>query len=540
MTKNHKAFVALLFLIPLAIALWVWHSALSFVPVPWPDDSAFYFVAKEFFHWPPRWVMLPQAPFEPTYALFNFNTMPLYPILIGLGRLIGIDGSHALKLWPLTAWALSGGILCAWIYRAGLPFLAAALLALTFSLDPAMRWASVLIRPESFIGLCGIILILGLTLGFPKRWEPKKFWDPVSALLAIAAYTHFNAIHLVFPVILALLFKPRRLLSAGMKTLLYLSPWILVIAWHWKLFIHQMTTQWGRLAVRNDWLDTPAKAISGLFQSMGSPEPWPLVLHWAAIGLWLLIAAALLFGLILPVVNFFEKKQEKLSLVPSAAWVLGALWLWTSKPEVWFTYFIHAAIWCFVGLAALKAWKAWQTGIASGKTSFVGLISLVALITVIFGTVDLSQAARLGNSHSWHWSTYHDFVDCVDTRLTQYEKNLHARSFSVWCPTFPDITIELSRRHPDWQLTRTNDFASRADLAIQHGNHVDAVVVSETINWLERDIAAPAEAHPEIISTWMTWRQYFLNRLWTEAGWKPNRYVCQKGRWQAFIFMNPE
>src|SRR4051812_10991161 len=86
-------------LIPVFCALYVWASALSFVPVPWPDDSAFYFVAKELFKWPPRWVMLPQAPFEPTYRIFNFNTMPLYPILIGIGRWIGIDGSHALKLW---------------------------------------------------------------------------------------------------------------------------------------------------------------------------------------------------------------------------------------------------------------------------------------------------------------------------------------------------------------------------------------------------------------------------------------------------------
>src|SRR4051812_39053313 len=53
-----------LFCIPILCALGVWFSSLAFVPVPWPDDSAFYFVAKELFKWPPRWVMLPQAPFE--------------------------------------------------------------------------------------------------------------------------------------------------------------------------------------------------------------------------------------------------------------------------------------------------------------------------------------------------------------------------------------------------------------------------------------------------------------------------------------------
>src|ERR1700739_152895 len=105
--------------IPICIALWVWLSALAFVPVPWPDDSAFYFVAHELFKWPPRWVMLPQAPFEPTYRIFNFNTMPLYPLLVGLGRFVGIDGSHALKLWPLAAWAATGCLLSASLARAG-------------------------------------------------------------------------------------------------------------------------------------------------------------------------------------------------------------------------------------------------------------------------------------------------------------------------------------------------------------------------------------------------------------------------------------
>ena len=70
-----------------------WFSRLSIIPVPWPDDSAFYLVAKDLFSWPPRWVMLSQAPWEPSYAEWNFNTMPLFPILLGIGRAVGISGS---------------------------------------------------------------------------------------------------------------------------------------------------------------------------------------------------------------------------------------------------------------------------------------------------------------------------------------------------------------------------------------------------------------------------------------------------------------
>ena len=86
--------------------LWIFLSSLSFVPVPWPDDSAFYFPAKDLFAWPPRWVMIPQAPFEPSYRIWNFNTMPLFPVIIGLLRTIGISGSHGLKILPLGGWLL--------------------------------------------------------------------------------------------------------------------------------------------------------------------------------------------------------------------------------------------------------------------------------------------------------------------------------------------------------------------------------------------------------------------------------------------------
>ena len=151
-------------LIPLAAAI-SWLTPASFIPVPWPDDSAFYFVARELFRWPPRWVMLPQAPFEPTYRIFNFNTMPLYPILIGLGRWFGIDGIFALKLWPLGAYAASGAWLVWRLGRAGMGPIAGAAVSLAFALDPSLHWASVLARPESLIGLFGMALVLRLTFG---------------------------------------------------------------------------------------------------------------------------------------------------------------------------------------------------------------------------------------------------------------------------------------------------------------------------------------------------------------------------------------
>jgi hypothetical protein len=539
--------------IPVLAALWVWFSSLSFVPVPWPDDSAFYFVAKDFFHWPPRWVMLPQAPFEPSYRIFNFNTMPLYPVIIGLGRFIGIDGSWAIKFWPLAAWAASGSLLVGFLYRAGLPALLCAVIAAAMGLDPTLRWASVLVRPESLIGLFGVWIVMDLSLG---TWQKRKH-DWIALFLAGAAYAHFNAVHLVYAVLFAWIRKPRQLIKTGLTTAAYLAPWGVLALLKWKLFIRQMSTQWTRLAVHNGWLDSPSSAINGIFQALGSPEPWPPVIQWAAVGIWLLIVSAVFFGLFLPLTQWAIRllphsdtdtatasvtDSAPPSLAPAAGWVIGAFWVWNSKPEVWFTYYLHLAVWVFAGIAMLKSWKHWQTN----KNSLQELIPLVAVgylvaaMTGIFGFVDVSQAQRLASTKTWKWPVYYHFIDCIDHQLVQLESQLGSpKPFRVWDPTFPDVTIELSRRHPDWEFTRTNDFWERNHLAIQHGREVQAVVVPETLGWSEREIDTPMREHPEVTSIWMTWNAYFLNQLWKEPGWKVNRHLCQTGRWQAFIFMEP-
>jgi len=525
----------LLTLIVPAFVAFVWLSPLSFVPVPWPDDSAFYFVAHELFKWPPRWVMLPQAPFEPTYAIFNFNTMPLYPILIGLGRLVGIDGSYLIKFWPLAAWAVLGVSISLVILRR-LPGILVPLLLITpFALDPAIGWASVLVRPESLIAFFGLLLVTGLSFGFPERFKPRKLWDPVAFLLAIAAYAHFNAIHLLFPVVAVFITAPKRLVSIAWKALLYLAPWLLLVLWHFDLFVKQMKTQWSRLSIKNTWLDSFSGALTDLFQQLGNPELWPPIIYWVSLAIWLLI----IFAVVILVLTLVQKlilsrkytTSELEKLAPSAAWVVGAVWLWDSKPEAWFVYYIHVAVWTFAAVLSIWLFQKRRLKLHYLLTGF-----LVPIIT-IFLIVDVSHAIKLGKSDSWKWSTYYDFVDCVDNKLTELEAKLKPAEFKVWCPTFPDITIELSRRHPNWQLTRTNDFVEREALALDHGRNVEAVVVTETLGWSERNLSAPAEEYPEIKSIWMTWKPYFLYKLWTEKGWKPNRFICQRGRWQAFMFM---
>jgi hypothetical protein len=543
--------------LPALAALWVWFSPLSFVPVPWPDDSAFYFVARELFRWPPRWVMLPQAPFEPTYRIWNFNTMPLYPLLIGLVRLVGIDGIWALKILPLGFWAASGVVLTWRLLRAGLPWLFALAISLVFAMDPTLRWGSVLVRPESLIGLFGMLIVLDLSL--PPQGETKPTtWrnDKIAILLALAAYAHFNAVHLVFPVLVAYVLRPKRILQIAGHTTLYLVPWLLTVFWHFKLFLYQMDVQWYRLSVPNLWLASFQSAITGMFQSLGSPEPWRPELFWASYWLWALIFIAALWPAYLLLSYRKAPAQSNVRLAPAAAWVLSAFWLWNSKPEVWFTYYLHESIWCFCGVLFLSLWSLWKSADEAQTVQTRGrkpadwirpslaiarwtLFAFTSACALLFLAINLLQAESLGAGQTWNWTAYHDFIDCIDRQLIQVEADKKDKKapLEVWDPTFPDVTVELSRRHPAWDLTRTNDFGNRWDLAYQHGNNVDAVVITEMLNWPERQIDSPMDEHPEIQSVWMNWKDYPLHNFLNNPSWKLNRHLCQVGRWQSFIYI---
>ncbi len=539
-TDKKRLKTALIALVPVLAALVVWLSPLAFVPVPWPDDSAFYFVADQLFSWPPRWVMLPQAPFEPSYTQWNFNTMPLFPVLIGIGKFFGINGSFSLKIWPLAAWAAGGALLIVTLARSGLRARWLWLLALAWALDPALRWSSVLVRPESLIALFGVTLVAGLTLGFPRKWEPRRLWDPIAALLALGAYTHFNAIHLVFPVILAFALKPGRLLKIGALTTLYVSPWIVTVLWHWDLFERQMQMQWRRLAVPNSWLESPKNALTALFENMGSPYPWDDAIRWSAAALWIFIAASLVTLLwdlgsqillrLRPSQHSTRLLEKQISLIPASGWILGSVWLFDSKPEVWFTHYIHAALWTWAGFFILGTRLRWARP---------AIAAVFMVILAGFVKTNAVQWSQLWNDTTWRWSTYEAFVDCVDGQLSDLDRRLgHSKPLRVWCPTAPDITIELSRRHPEWEFTRTCDFSDRWGLAIRHGKEVEAVVVTESYSKIARDIEGPAANYPEVQSLWLNWKDYFLNKLYVDLKWKPRRSLCQRGKWQAFIFTN--
>lgn len=548
--------------IPFFAWMFVWFSVLSFVPVPWPDDSAFYFVAHDFFQWPPKWIMSTQAPFEPSYWIWNFNTMPLYPILIGLGRFIGIDGSWGLKFWPLSAWAASAALLGWTCYRNKLPLTIAVLISLWASLDPALRWASVLVRPESLIGLAGLAIVLGLTFGWPEKLKPRGYWHPISFCLAVGAYSHFNAIHLIFPVLIGLANQPREIVRIGMVTTLYLVPWLATVLVHMGLFIHQMTVQWKRLAVGNNWLEEFSRWGKSLYPDMGVTDSWPETLYAAGWILWVVIAAALaILGVVLwkLAIELSERikakgseartrdhaaqsisgrrtgPDQRIPLAPAVGWVAGSIWIFHSKPEQWFIYYLHISI---VTFAAVAATKLWTEAVPWAKHFRAAFLFVSASLIGLFACTTLIQYGHMEKQTTWSWKQYESLVDCIDEQLVALEKRSPNKDkFRVFGPTYPDILIELSRRHPKWGFTRTNDFWEAADRGVQHGHDVDAVVVTELYSHAERHLSIPASEQPQLQSVWMQWQPYYLHRLYTDPNWKQNRFICQRGRIQAFLYM---
>lgn len=479
--------------------------------------------------------MLPQAPFEPTYRIWNFNTMPLFPILIGLARTVGITGSHSLKLLPLFGW-LAGILFALRAFRhAGAKpfFLLAAAAVLTF--DPILRWSSVLVRPESLIAAMGVVILFGFRFGWPNFLRERKYFHPVSLCLLIGALLHFNAIHLVPVVIVLYAGNFRKILKIGALTGIGLVPWLLTIAAKPRLFVEQMELQFGRLTgFHNPWLSSWQSFTTALLQDMGSPEPWASEYHFAILGCVFatpLFVFAMVFSLRGKDSSGAPRwvSRDGTTLVGAFVWLLSALYLWHTKAEVWFTHFVHLAFWCWT-LLVIHDLR------ANERLKRVATL-IPAIIGLLFLYGQIGQTLRLEATNTWHWRNYDEWIDCIDRFLVEeHVKRGRPIVFRVWDPTFPDITIELSRRHPEWDFTRTNDFHQRRDLAVRHGHDVDAMVVTEIFRPDEVVFRGKLSERPNHRSVWMGWREYFLNTLERDPTFKPNRYLCQNGRWDAFIY----
>jgi hypothetical protein len=481
----------------LASAAVILSTRLAWGPVPWPDASAFYLPGVELLHWPPSWRMHAQAAFVPTYDQANFNIMPALPILLGLTERLGLIHAfepqlvlRAVSLVALLAWAW---LLWSWLVeRLGASsrksLAIASVVAFAALWDPVVRWGTLVVRTETWIGLCWLWILRELDrrerAGDPVPEWPRTAWR-VSAALAVAAYFHFEAVYLVPAAVVALGFRPGwpwRLLDIAWRTLALLSPWILYALAHPSLFAEQMQVQFFRLAHHNHWMSNAYMIFHSLFVEHGSPAGAPKIFNVGKAVFWI--------GLVMLVVatvatTATTRIRRRRAVLASALAFASCFYLWATKAEVWFVALCHLMFWPWVAAAVARLFddrgKPDDTQ-ASARAKWLRPVS-VALVSAYAALSLVAAAGQIrATDPDYTWPLYQGWIDCIE-RASAAPASPDARpGLKLWQPHVPDILVELSRRHPDWDLTRALDFPARESLALEAGRRMDAIVFTRAFN----------------------------------------------------------
>ena len=545
-TKKAPVFIAIT--ISLAVMAWFLLSRLSFVPVPWPDGSAFYLPSVEWLSWPPKWKMHSQAAFVPSYDAANFNMMPMVPSFLGIGVKLGLSKVFGIALairvvslsvlivWSWLLWILAGSCLkkMQWALLLG------GVIALAGLMDPINRWGTMVVRSETWIGLSWlfILLLLKKRSEFTNAKEAKikesHFLWLISAALAFAAYCHFEAVLLVPPVAVALWpwenagesgkIKSwiKSLAAVGLCTCLFLLPWFVYVLSNFSLFTLQMETQFYRLASENTWIENAYSLFHSLFISLGSPVSWPKFFNLAKVVFWLLLF--LLFGRLVfsSALRVFKKdsacgKEFGLNLAAGIA-VLGSLYLWFTKPEVWFITLVHLMLWPWVALAANQYLK-----MPHHRVRHLLVLTAIYFFISLFAT--FAQQRNIPKSYSW--SLYSSWIDCIQGAINKNNGK------KIWQPHVPDVLVELSEREPTWDLTRALDFSAEGHRAWELTYKVDAIILSNHFASVASNDSINVYEGPERESD----RELLGNGVEVPFGpWVRDRFpVEQPGVWSNYI-----
>jgi len=490
-TDDKKRYLELFVVVACATgaALWFSLSRLGFVPVPWPDGSAFFLPSIEWLSWPPKWVMHSQAAFVPSYDTASFNMMVGFPTLLGVASRLGLNalvgGALAVKLvamiafvaWVVMLWLLARKLFETMLVGSRERIISAVAVTVAGALDPLIRWGTLVVRTEMWISLAWVVVLVFLAQVAKRGWNfrPGDFWK-LAVTLSLAAYFHFEAFFIVPGVAAALfpwseagvcsksgLFRLwcARLWSVSWRVLALLSPWLIFVLWHFPLFLEQMTTQFGRLSGTNEWMRDAYGLFHSLFLSLGAAEPWPKSLNPAKAVFWLLVLALPACGVFLWAVKAGVRSSRWLPLFAGCLInLIAAFYLWLTKPEVWFITLCHTALWPLAAVAVACFGK-----IPSRIT--VVLAMIFAALSLV-ATAD--QWRRIQDGYSW--SRYGRWVDCIDGVLKA------ADAKKIWQPHVPDVLVELSGRDKSYDLTRSLDFERQGRLARDFFHRVDAVVLS--------------------------------------------------------------
>jgi len=434
-----------------AVSAWVAYSSvfgpLAFVPVPWPDASAFVLPGLDLWR-TGHYAMHAQAPFVPGYAHYNFNTMPALPSLLGgLAWLGGARFGRALVTlaslfpWIATAWlvARSGERRARWLI----------LLPLAVLLDPVLRWGSQVVRPEGWVVWCWALILREWQL---SRGKPRAF--VVAGLLALAAYVHFEAVFLV-PGALLLLGdrwskRIRNGLSVSAWTVLFLSPWLLYVAAHLSDFGQQMAIQFGRLAHGNSRFADPYAVFHNLFVSLGVPGGWPKVFNLGKTAFWGLFAV-IAIDLI---VQQRGRKRGRSAVTGTtaperAAWVtVGSFYfLWFTKQEDWFVTLVHGSFWIAVGYTFAR-WR-WTERLP---------VAILVAAWCLSSAAAQAQLSRRLSQEGYARNNYERWTECVEQVSARRWGGQPGSAWSVFQPHVPDALIPIALHRHSWRLVRALDF----------------------------------------------------------------------------------
>ncbi len=466
---------------------WFTFTRLSFSPVPWPDGSAFYLPSLDLLTWPPQWKMHSQAAFVATYDVANFNMMPFIPLVLGvltrlgLGSLLGLP--LAIKFISLAVMVIWAGLLGFWLFGMTRSKWFAWSVAGAALWDPIIRWGTSVVRSETWIGLFWLFILHELCLfhGLGKSTLTQKrnpsWW--ISIFLALAAYSHFEAIILV-PATAIGLFQIREgihvwiknLFKVGMRTFLLLLPWVIYVLIHFPVFLDQMDVQFHRLGHDNSWISNSYLLFHSLFLQLGSPVGLPKFFNIAKGIFWFLILALTVLALNPVPWTRIRKNQPGVSkglevFVAAGIAFWSSFYLWCTKPEVWFITLCHLTLWPWLGVALTLKLQQKKQKIQH------------ALVFLSMAYAGLSLAGNFGQmtriQSDYSWSVYHDWIQCIERTVSSEVKTSVPK---VWQPHIPDVLVELSSSKPQWDLVRALDFENLRDEAWRFALTADAILMT--------------------------------------------------------------